>query len=73
VSATVQGKSFTYELPQGQGGSDFLVLAHESWRMLKIGGASGGQMTDAELEAYLQDVNGQNTNRTVASFAQYIN
>ena len=72
VSASVQGKSFSYEMPEGQGSSDFLVMAHDSWRIVKIGGATGAQMTDAELEAYLQDAAGESTNRTVASFAQYI-
>ena len=70
VSATVQGKSFTYELPDGQSGTDFAQMAYDSWRMVKIGGADGGQMTDAELEAYLCDVSGENTDRTVASFTQ---
>jgi hypothetical protein len=70
VSATVQGKSFTYEIPEGQSASDFLQLVYDSWRMVKIGGTSGGQMTDAELEAYLCDTGGEVTDRTVAVFAQ---
>jgi hypothetical protein len=45
-------------------------MAYDSWRMVKIGGANGGQMTDAELEAYLCDTSGQNTDRTVAAFTQ---
>tara|TARA_R110000744_G_C18986454_1_gene520007 strand:+ start:58 stop:402 length:345 start_codon:yes stop_codon:yes gene_type:complete len=71
VSASVQGKSFSYEMPAGQGGSDFLNMAHDSWRLLKIGGDTGGAMTDAELESYLTDAGGQQTNRTVASFTQF--
>ena len=70
VSATVQGKSFTYEIPAGQSASDFMQLAYNSWRMVSIGGASGGQMTDAELNAYLLDVAGEVTDRTVAVFNQ---
>lgn len=70
VSATVQGKSFTYELPDGQGAGDFAQLAYESWRMLSIGGASGDEMTDAELKSYLLDAGGQATDRTVAAFTQ---
>lgn len=70
VSATVQGKSFTYEIPQGQSASDFLQLAYSSWRMVKIGGATGAQMTDAELETYLCDVAGEVTDRTIVSFTQ---
>jgi hypothetical protein len=68
VSATVQGKSFTYEMPEGQSGASFLEMVRESWRMLNIGGASGGEMTDAELRAYLLDEAGQVTDRTVAAF-----
>jgi hypothetical protein len=70
VSATVQGKSFTYEIPEGQSPADFLQLAYNSWRMVKIGGTSGAQMIDAELEAYLCDVSGEVTDRTVAVFTQ---
>jgi hypothetical protein len=72
VSAAVQGKAFSYAMPEGQTGADFLQMAHQSWRTIKIGGASNGQMTDIELEDYLSDAGGQETNRTVASFAQYI-
>ena len=50
--------------------SDFLQVVYGSWRMVKIGGASGGQMTDAEIEAYLCDVSGEVTDRTVAVFDQ---
>jgi len=70
VSASVQGKSFTYELPAGQSGADFLNMVRESWRMLQIGGVSNGVMTDAELLAYLIDTNGEVTNVTVASFTR---
>jgi len=68
VSATVQGKSFTYEMPEGQNGASFLEMVRESWRMLNIGGASGGEMTDAELRSYLLDEAGQVTDCTVAAF-----
>ena len=72
VSATVQGKSFTYEIPEGQSAADFLQLTYDSWRMVKIGGTDGAQMTDAELEAYLCDTGGEVTDRTVAVFSQQI-
>ena len=72
VSASVQGKSFSYELPPGQSGVEFLSTVRESWRMVEIGGASGTQMTDAELRAYLLDADGQITSRTVASFSRYV-
>lgn len=70
VSATVQGKSFTYEMPEGQSGAAFLEMVRESWRMLNIGGATGDEMTDAELKAYLLDEYGEVTTRTVAAFTQ---
>tara|TARA_R110000744_G_scaffold349539_1_gene455198 strand:- start:1179 stop:1523 length:345 start_codon:yes stop_codon:yes gene_type:complete len=70
IAASVQGKSFSYQLPVGQSGSDFLILVHQSWRMLKIGGATNGEMTDAELLAFVSDVGGEDTDRTVASFTQ---
>ena len=73
VSASVQGKSFTYEIPPGQSGPDFLATVRESWRMIEIGGATGAQMTDAELRAYLLDADGEVTNTTVASFTRCIN
>ena len=68
VSASVQGKSFTYELPAGTSSAEFAESCREAWRMIKIGGASNGQMTDAELETYLLDAGGEVTNTTVASF-----
>ena len=71
VSATVQNKSFTYELPGDQTGAGFLEMVRESWRMISIGGATGDEMTDAELKAYLLDTDGEVTSRTVASFTQY--
>jgi len=70
VSASVQGKSFTYELPAGSSSAEFAEACREAWRMINIGGTSGGEMTDAELRTYLLDVDGQVTNTTVASFNQ---
>ena len=67
VSASVQGKSFTYELPAGTSSAEFAESCREAWRMINIGGTSGGEMTDAELRTYLLDPNGEVTNTTVAS------
>lgn len=69
VSASVQGKSFSYELPAGQTSADFSTCVWEAWRMLKIGGLDG-QMTDAELEEYLTDAAGDVTDTIVASFTR---
>ncbi len=70
ISASVQGKSFTYEVPEGQTSMDFLAQCRESWRIILIGGASGAQMTDAELLTFLLDADGEVTNTTVASFTR---
>lgn len=72
VSASVQGKSFTYEIPEGQTSMDFLAFCRGSWRMIMIGGVTSSQMTDAELLAYLLDADGEVTNTTVASFTRTI-
>jgi hypothetical protein len=70
VSASVQGKSFTYEIPEGQTSMDFLEQCRGSWRQILIGGITGAQMTDAELLTYLLDAEGEVTNTTVASFTR---
>jgi len=70
VSASVQGKTFTYEFPAGQSSMDFTELCYDSWRQVNIGGASGATMTDGELDLFLSDAGGENTNVTVATFTQ---
>lgn len=70
VSASVQGKSFTYELPQGQGPAAFTDQAYSAWRHLNTAGASGGVMTNDELRAYLLDKDNQYTDTIVAAFTQ---
>ena len=62
VSASVQGKSFTYELPQGQTADDFSELCYDAWRYID-------GMTDAQLEAYIKDADNECTNVTQATFA----
>lgn len=64
VSASVQGKSFTYELPDGQTGWDFAQLCYDAWRIVD-------GMTDAELEAFIKDADNDVTNTTQATFANY--
>ena len=63
VSASVQGKSFTYELPDGQTTYDFTEMCYDSWRAID-------GMTDAELEAYIKDADDEMTNITQATFAR---
>lgn len=62
VSASVQGKSFTYELPQGQTAYDFAELCYDAWKCVD-------GMTDAELEAFIKDADGEVTNVTQATFS----
>ena len=64
VSASVQGKSFTYELPQGQTAYDFSELCYDAWRVIE-------GMTDAQLEAHIKDADNESTNVTQATFANY--
>jgi hypothetical protein len=63
VSASVQGKSFTYELPDGQTGTEFTQLCYDSWKAIK-------DMTDAELETFICDADNEQTNVTQATFAR---
>lgn len=70
VSASAQGKSFTYELPPGKTPAAFSDEVYSAWRYICNGGASGDMMTDSELEAYLKDANGEYTNTVVAAFTR---
>tara|TARA_B100000749_G_scaffold280793_1_gene278820 strand:+ start:3714 stop:4058 length:345 start_codon:yes stop_codon:yes gene_type:complete len=72
VSSTVQGQSFTWEIPEGQTPADFSQIVYESWSFIQKGGTSGAAMTDAQLEAYLVDAGNEVTDRTVGVFAQQI-
>ena len=64
VSASVQGKSFTYELPQGQTAYDFTETCYEAWKAIK-------GMTDGELEEFVCDPNREQTNVTQATFSTF--
>lgn len=55
IRSSVAGKSFDFELPKDWAYQDLPEALREAWSTIKKGGASGGQMTDAELEAYLID------------------
>mgnify|MGYP005863662823 CR=1 FL=1 len=69
VNASVAGKQFTYELPPGWSASEFIENLRSIYKILKTGGASGGQLTDAEAEAFVIDAGDQVTNVTRARFA----
>lgn len=71
VSANVAGKQFTYELPTGWSSTEFIGALRQIYKLLTIGGVSGGAMTDAELQSYAIDAEDEVTNVTKARFAQY--
>tara|TARA_R110002020_G_scaffold163977_1_gene350293 strand:+ start:104 stop:451 length:348 start_codon:yes stop_codon:yes gene_type:complete len=63
VSATVQGKSFTYELPEDETPYDFIQLCYDAWRLVR-------GMTDQELEDFIVDADNEVTNVTQATFSK---
>ena len=69
VQATVAGKTFQYELPEKWSVTDFISTLRMVYKQLLTGGASGGEMTEAEINAYILDTTEQVTNVTKARFA----
>lgn len=69
VSANVAGKQFQYELPADWSASDFIEQLRLLYRVVTTGGASGGQMTDSEMNDYVIDAGNQVTNISKARFA----
>ena len=69
VSANVAGKQFQYELPPGWSSSDFIEQLRLLYKVVTTGGASGGQMTDSEMNEYVVDAANQVTNVSKARFA----
>jgi len=69
VSANVAGKQFQYELPSGWGSEELTEALRQLYAMLQTGGSDGGAMTDAEIEAYVQDTDQQVTSVARARFA----
>jgi len=70
INASVAGKTFSYELPPGWSASEFVENLRSLYKIITTGGATGIQMTDAELEAFVLDADDQVTNVTRARFAQ---
>ena len=66
INASLAGKSFSYELPPNWGAFDFSEIIRLAYKTIKIGGASGGEMTEAELETYVLDGNNEVTDTTTA-------
>jgi len=69
VQATVAGKTFQYELPDNWSVTDFMSTLRLCYKQLMTGGASGGQMTEDELQSFVLDSNNQVTNVAKARFA----
>ena len=69
INASLSGKSFSYELPPNWGAFDFSEIIRLAYKTIKIGGASGGQMTDAELQTYVLDANDEVTDTMTARIA----
>ena len=69
INASLSGKSFSYELPPNWGAFDFSEMIRLAYKTIKIGGASGGQMTDAELQTYVLDANDEVTDTLTARIA----
>jgi len=69
VSANAAGKQFQYELPPGWSASDFIEQLRLLYKVVTTGGASGGQMTDSEMNEYVVDAANQVTNVSKARFA----
>ena len=69
INASLSGKSFSYELPPNWGAFQFEEMIWQAYRRISLGGASGGQMTDAELQTYVLDANDEVTDTIVARIA----
>lgn len=66
INASLAGKSFSYEMPPNWGAFDFSEMIRLSYKYIKTGGASGGEMTEAELEAYVLDTSDEITDTIIA-------
>ena len=73
INASLAGKSFSYELPPNWGAFDFSEMIRLAYKTIKIGGASGGEMTEAELETYVLDGNDEVTDTLTARISYYNN
>lgn len=60
VRASLSGKSFDYEMPANWGPTDFIESVRLAYKQVLTGGAAG-QMTEAELMAYVLDSDNEQT------------
>lgn len=73
INASLSGKSFSYEIPPNLGMLQFEEMLRVAYKRVLLGGASGGQMTDAELQTYVLDANDEVTDTLTARIAYYNN
>lgn len=66
INASLSGKQFSYELPPNWGAFDFCEQIRYAYKKIKTGGASDGEMTEAELEAYILDTDDELTDTIIA-------
>jgi hypothetical protein len=66
INASLSGKSFSYQLPDNFGMFQFEEMIRLAYKRISLGGASGGQMTDAELQTYVLDANDEVTDTIIA-------
>ena len=66
INASLSGKSFSYELPPNLGILQFEEMLRVAYKTVLLGGATGGQMTDAELQTYVLDANDEVTDTIIA-------
>ena len=69
INASLSGKSFSYELPPNWGAFDFSEMIRLAYKLISLGGANGGQMTDVELQSYVLDANNEVTDTMTARIA----
>tara|TARA_R110000772_G_scaffold208875_1_gene319421 strand:+ start:153 stop:500 length:348 start_codon:yes stop_codon:yes gene_type:complete len=69
INASLSGKSFSFELPDNWQPFQFEAMIWQAYRRISLGGASGGQMTDAELQTYVLDANDEVTDTLTARIA----
>ena len=66
INASLSGKSFSYELPPNLAMFQFEDMLQKAYSRVLLGGATGGQMTDAELQTYVLDANNEVTDTMTA-------
>ena len=66
INASIAGKSFTYDLPPNWGAFEFIEQIRLAYKKIETGGATGGRMTEAELQAYVLDTDNNLTDTMLA-------